>query len=230
MTNRLLLSTALLLSASLAPALAQDATPPPAAPPPAHDSRPTPAGRPSKWSQGAARPMHGAGDDRRGPHGMMHGDRGFGPGGMGMEGGMWWKNTAVATRIGLTADQQKKIGDLFTQSRMQLIDLHATLEKEQLLLQPLIDANPVDQAKALAQIDKIADTRASLEKTDAKMLLSIRGVLTPEQWTKLQAEHHGGPGGQAARGPRAQGRPGGPWQGGRPGPGQQPPAAPAPFE
>jgi len=126
---------------------------------------------------------------------MMH-DRGFhhegGPGG---EHGMWWNKPEVVARLAITPDQQKKIEDIFVQSRVQLIDLHASLEKEQLMLEPLMNANPVDQTKALAEIDKIADTRASLEKTNAKMLLSIRGVLTPDQWTKLRARrddwHHG---------------------------------------
>jgi Spy/CpxP family protein refolding chaperone len=121
---------------------------------------------------------------------------------------MWWKNPETVTAIGLSADQQKKIEDLFIRSRVQLIVLHSTLEQEQVLLEPVLDANPVDQNAAISAIDKIANTRADLEKANAKMLLSIRGVLTPEQWTKLQAErpHGRGPGGPDAkrepRGPR----------------------------
>ena len=92
---------------------------------------------------------------------------------------------------------------------MQLIDLHASLEKEELLLEPLMNANPVDQTRALAQIGKIADTRAELEKTDAKMLLSIRAVLNADQWTKLQDRHRGDrrpdARGQDMRGPDARG-------------------------
>jgi len=136
--------------------------------------------------------------------------------------GMWWKNPEVVAKLAITPEQQKKMEDLFTQSRMQLIDLHATLEKEQLVLEPLMNANPVDQAKASAEIDKIAETRAALEKTDAKMLLSIRSVLTPDQWTKLQAEHrerhHDGPpsGPDAARGQHHHGPPSGPPPAGAP--------------
>jgi Spy/CpxP family protein refolding chaperone len=147
-----------------------------------------------------APPMQG-----HGPQGVrLHGheepsgpgtDRGMGPH------GMWWKNPEIVTAIGLTTDQQKHIEDLFIQSRTQLIQLHATLETQQLQLEPVLDANPVDQPKAMAVIDKIANTRADLEKADAKMLLSIRGVLTPEQWTKLQAQHPGhGPAGQGPSG------------------------------
>ena len=114
-------------------------------------------------------------------------------GGMGMgivPPGMWWKNPETVTALALTADQQKKLDDTFLQSRIGLIHLHASLEEEQLKLEPLLNANPPDQAKSLAQISKIADLRADLEKANAKMLLSLRGVLTADQWTKLQAEQH----------------------------------------
>lgn len=149
-------------------------------------------------------PKHGPGRDFDRP-GMGGGEFRIGPM------GMWWKNQALVQRIGLTADQTKKMDDIFQQSRLQLIDLKANLEKQNLLLEPMLSANPVDQAKTLAQIDKVAQARADLEKANAKMLLGIRGVLTPDQWTKL---HSGGrdasaPGpAPAAAGPGAAGAPG----------------------
>jgi hypothetical protein len=96
-------------------------------------------------------------------------------------------------KLNLSADQQKKMDDIFLQFRIKLIHMKASLEEEELMLEPLINANPPDSAKALAQINRIADTRADLEKANAAMLLGVRGVLTPDQWTKLQAEekmHH----------------------------------------
>ncbi len=103
---------------------------------------------------------------------------------------MWWKNPETVKAIGLAPEQVKKIDDLFLQNRVQLIHLHASLEEEELLLDPLMNANPIDQNKASAQIDKIAETRANLEKSNAKMFLSIRSVLTADQWTKLRSQHH----------------------------------------
>jgi Spy/CpxP family protein refolding chaperone len=96
--------------------------------------------------------------------------------------------------------------DIFQQSRLQLIDLKANIEKQNAMLEPMLSANPVDQAKTLAQIDKVAQARADLEKADAKMLLGIRGVLTPEQWTKLQTRNPGMPGPDGGPGPRGAGR------------------------
>jgi Spy/CpxP family protein refolding chaperone len=102
--------------------------------------------------------------------------------------GMWWKNPDLIQKLTLTPDQQKRMDDIFQQSRLQLIDLRAALEKQEVLLEPMLAENPPDTNKVLAQIDRAAQARANLEKANAKMLLGIRGVLTPDQWTKLQAE------------------------------------------
>jgi Spy/CpxP family protein refolding chaperone len=127
--------------------------------------------------------------------------------------GMWWKSPMVVQRLTLTPEQTKKMDDIFQQSRIQLIDLKANVEKQQVLLEPILGANPVDTAKAMAQIDKVAQSRADLEKANARMLLGIRGVLTPDQWTRLR-DHRGpdevgpknGPGAQS--GPPPAGGPG----------------------
>jgi Spy/CpxP family protein refolding chaperone len=102
--------------------------------------------------------------------------------------GMWWKNPDIIQKLSLTADQQKRMDDIFQQSRLQLIDLKANVEKQEVTLEPMLSANPPDTNKVLGQIDKVASARAELEKANAKMLLGIRGVLSADQWTKLQAE------------------------------------------
>jgi Spy/CpxP family protein refolding chaperone len=193
MNTRLLLAATLVLATPLA--YAQDttqATPAPSsqmAPAPPSPSRGNGAnhdwGSRGGWDHGD----HGRGMERGG-----RSERGWDRGGRGdhlLPFGMWWKNPEVATRIGLSADQQKQIEGLFLQSRLQLIHLHASLQEEQLMLEPLLSATPFDEAKSMEQIDKIADTRADLEKTNAKMLLNIRGVLTADQWAKLRTHDHG---------------------------------------
>ena len=122
-----------------------------------------------------------------GNHVEIHGPFGVG------EHGMWWKDANLVQQLNLTPDQIKRMDGIFEQSRLQLIDLHANLQKQEILLEPMLSANPVDTAKAMAQIDKVAQARADLEKADAKMFLGIRAVLTADQWTKLN-ERHRGPG------------------------------------
>ena len=129
---------------------------------------------------------------------------GLGPMERGM--GRWWKNPEMVEKLGVTADQQKKMDDIFQQHRLKLIDVTAAVEREEVTLQPMMEADQPDEARIVAQIDKVAQARAELEKANARMLLGIRRVLTPDQWKKLQAETPRpgrGPGGQQPPAPFA---------------------------
>ncbi len=100
--------------------------------------------------------------------------------------GKWWDDPETAQRLSLTADQRKRMDDAFQQYRLKLIDLHASVQKEEAVMEPLVAADQPDENKIVAQIDKVAQARAELEKSNARMLLAIRRVLTPEQFQKLQ--------------------------------------------
>jgi Spy/CpxP family protein refolding chaperone len=129
-------------------------------------------------------------------------------------GGRWWGNPELAQKLGITADQRKKMDDILQQHRLTLVDLRATLEKRELTLEPLVSADQPDESKILAEIDQVAQARAELEKANARMLLDVRRVLTLEQWQKLKAE---------SPAPRTAGRGGPP-----PAPGAPPGAPPQP--
>ncbi len=102
--------------------------------------------------------------------------------------GTFWRNPEWVKTLDLSADQQKKMDEMFQQYRLKLIDLNAALEKEEIVMEPLL-ANgrpaPEAEAKINSQIDRIASARAELEKANSRMLMSVLQVLTPEQWDKL---------------------------------------------
>jgi Spy/CpxP family protein refolding chaperone len=168
-----------LFAASFAAAQAPPTTPTPPAPPRTQRFVMDRARMDERQNRGSDRGM-----DRGRTIGMDRGTMGIVPP------GAWWKNPDTIAKLSLTADQQKKMDDILRQNRIALIDLKASLEKEEINLEPLLNANPVDSPKALAQISKIADDRAGLEKANAKMLLGLRSVLTADQWTKLQEDRH----------------------------------------
>ena len=107
---------------------------------------------------------------------------------LGGPGGKWWTRPDTAQKLGLTADQIKKMDDIFQQHRLKLIDLDAAVRKEEVIMEPLISAEQPDEAKIVTQIDKVAQARAELEKANARMLLGIRRLLTQEQWNRLKSE------------------------------------------
>lgn len=134
--------------------------------------------------------------------------------------GKWWENPELARRLGITADQKKRMDDVFLQSRMKLIDLQASMEKDELTLESLMEGPQLDDSKILPEVDKVAEDRAELEKADVRMLLGIRHILTPQQWTALNQ----GDGNAMVRGRGRGGMNGGPViRGGPGGPGAQPP-------
>lgn len=133
-------------------------------------------------------------------------------GGHGIE-GRWWNNPRVIERLKLTDDQRKAFDQILLDHREKLIDLHANVEKAELAMEPLVQAEQPNESAILAQIDKVAQARAELEKAHARYLLALRSKLTPEQWKQVQdfRRDHGpegwGPGGRrpGERGPGGQG-------------------------
>ncbi len=79
--------------------------------------------------------------------------------------GRWWNNPEFAQKLGLTADQQKRMEAVFEQSRPRLMDLSAAVHKEETAMEPLLAADQPDEGKILAQIDRVAQARAELEKS-----------------------------------------------------------------
>ncbi len=110
--------------------------------------------------------------------------------------GRFWNNPRVVERLKLTDVQCKEFEEIFMQHREKLIDLRASLQKAELALEPLVRDSQPNETKILAQIDKVAQARAELEKANAAYLLAIRGKLTTEQWAQVQSD----------RANRAQGR------------------------
>jgi Spy/CpxP family protein refolding chaperone len=133
-------------------------------------------------------------------------ERSFGAEG---EHGRWWNNPKVIDKLKLTDTQRKGMDDTMQQHRETLVDLHGTLEKAELELEPMMKEDQPNESQILAQIDKIAQARAELEKANARFLLAIRSKLTPDQWKQMQADRAARPHGEWQGGPHGNWQPGG---------------------
>lgn len=107
----------------------------------------------------------------------------------------------MVQRLGLTKDQQRRIEEIFQQNRLKLIDLAASLDREQAILDPLLAADHPQESRVLAQFDRVAEARVELEKANARMLWGFRSVLSADQWKELQAQDGGPPGPPPGRPP-----------------------------
>ena len=128
----------------------------------------------------------------QGPGGSGPGGPGFGyhrpPMERAMRGdrGRWWNNPQVAEKLNLTEDQRKAMDAIFQQHREQLVDLRANVEKAEIAMDPLVKADQPNESAVMAQIDKVAQARAELEKANARFLFELRAKLTPDQWKQVQ--------------------------------------------
>lgn len=100
--------------------------------------------------------------------------------------GRWWNNPHMIERLKLTDDQRKAMDQILYEHREKLIDLQANLEKAELAMQPLMSADQPDRAAMEAQIDKVVQARAALERANSLFLLDIRMKLTSDQWKQLR--------------------------------------------
>jgi Spy/CpxP family protein refolding chaperone len=125
--------------------------------------------------------------------------------------GRWWNDPALVEKLKLTDDQRKTMDGILLEHREKLIDMRAAVDKAELEMEPLMRDDQPNESRILAQIDKVAQARAELEKANARFLLAIRAKLSPDQWKELQAaradrmqghgwqrdgQRRGGPGGQ----------------------------------
>lgn len=157
-----------------------------------------------------------------GPDGMapMPPVRGFG--------GSWWRNSELAEKLNLTDQQKQQLEKTFLDYRLKLVDLRADVEREELKLQPLMDADTLNEGQISSQLDTLLAARMKLEKTNAMMNLSMRKILTVDQWKQLRSMRQNrfrGARGARSRMEMDRRRRGRPATGDQPAP---PPAAPAP--
>ena len=106
------------------------------------------------------------------------------------EHGRWWNNPNIVEKLKLTDDQRKAMDQIFQAHREKLVDLRANVEKAEIEMEPLVRADQPNEAAVMAQIDKVAQARAELEKANARFLFELRAKLTPEQWKQVQDFRH----------------------------------------
>lgn len=110
--------------------------------------------------------------------------------------GRWWTNPRLVEYLKLTEEEQKAMNGILLQHRERLIDLRAGLQKADLKLEELVGEEKPEETAILAQIDRVAQARAELEKANARYLLAIWSKMTPEQRTLIRqyrANNHPGP-------------------------------------
>ena len=98
----------------------------------------------------------------------------------------WWTNANTVALLGLSDDQKSKIEKVYESHKQNIATGSELVGKQEAQLATMLAADPVDHNAVLGQIDRVAQARADLERTNSGMTLEMREVLTAAQWTQLQ--------------------------------------------
>lgn len=100
--------------------------------------------------------------------------------------GKWWENERLIRHISLTEEQREQIDGLVYEHAHRMIDLNADVKRAELELANLVGQSEFDADQVRAAFASFQAARANLEQQRFEMLLSVRGVLTAEQWRRIQ--------------------------------------------
>lgn len=100
--------------------------------------------------------------------------------------GKWWKDSSTAKKLQLTDGQITQLDQTFFDHKMKLVDYEAEMEKEDLKLQNLLDADVPNEGQVGTQVDQVLAARGKLEREYTMMNLDLRKVLSVEQWRQLK--------------------------------------------
>jgi hypothetical protein len=100
--------------------------------------------------------------------------------------GKWWQNPDVVSKLSLSDSQVTQLDQVFYNHKMKLIDYGADMEKQDLKLQTMLDADQPDEGQVNTQVDHVLAARGKLEREFTAMNLDLRKQLSLEQWRQLK--------------------------------------------
>ena len=109
--------------------------------------------------------------------------------------GKWWRDAEISKKLQLSDGQVAQLDQIFFDHRMKLIDYGADMEKQDLKLHSMLDADQPNEGEIGSQVDLVLSARGKLEREYTFMNLDLRKVLSLDQWRQLKSirgEH--GPG------------------------------------
>jgi Spy/CpxP family protein refolding chaperone len=100
--------------------------------------------------------------------------------------GRWWDDRGFARNLKLRPDQQTRMDSIFEQNRGALLNRFQGVQQAQAQLETLSRSPSPDEAALFAQIDRVAQARAELEKANTHYLLQLRKEMDADQIQRLE--------------------------------------------
>lgn len=105
----------------------------------------------------------------------------------GQQGFKWWQSDRYKKELGLTAEQTRRMEEIFQKALPQLKAQKSALDEAEAKFERLVEHG--DDIVVMGQINVVEAARADLNKSRALMLYGMRKVMTRDQWLKFTALH-----------------------------------------
>jgi len=100
--------------------------------------------------------------------------------------GRWWDDKKFAKNVKLRPEQQARMDAIFEQNRSALLSRLEAYQQAQRQMEDLSRSSSPDEGALFAQIDRMAQARAELEKANTHMLLQLRKEMDADQLSRLE--------------------------------------------
>ena len=101
--------------------------------------------------------------------------------------GRWWDDKHFAKTLRLRPEQKKRMDSLFDENRANLVSRYQALQQEESKMESLARGQTLDESVLFAQIDRVSQARADLEKATTHLMLQIRKEMDADQIARLEA-------------------------------------------
>jgi Spy/CpxP family protein refolding chaperone len=105
---------------------------------------------------------------------------------LGPPGQRWWDDRGFVKSLKLRPDQQARMDAIFEQNRNLLVSRFEGLQQAQAEMEQLSSSSSPDESALYAQIDRVAQARAELEKANTHLLLQLRSQMDADQIKRLE--------------------------------------------
>ena len=102
---------------------------------------------------------------------------------------LWWIDPKLRAELSITDQQSAAVESVWQKTRPLLRDAWERLEKLEDALSAMTQKDGSDETAVLAQIERVENTRAELNKTRTMMIYRMNKLLTVDQRAKVKAMH-----------------------------------------
>lgn len=98
----------------------------------------------------------------------------------------WWRDHALLPRLDLEPARRARLEETYAAARSRLDELSAAVADAEAELAEATHAREPDERAFTPRLDRLVAARAQLESEHVGLLLTVRSMLTPAQWQRLQ--------------------------------------------